>query len=101
MSQSDEYAKARRRAETKYSFFVHAGVYAAVMVLLIIINLVTSPGVLWFIWPMLGWGFAVALHGVGAFLLADKNVVIDALTERELHRTSAKGELQDSDGREA
>lgn len=90
MTQTDEYAKARRRAETKYAFFVHAGVYAAVMVLLVAINLVTSPGVLWFIWPMIGWGFAVALHGMRAFLLADRAVVIDAMTKHELAQTRAK-----------
>jgi len=84
MAQTDEYARARARAEAKYRFFVHAGVYAAVMVLLVVINMLTSPNVVWFVWPLIGWGFAVALHGVRVFLLADRNVVIDALTEREL-----------------
>ncbi len=36
MTKTDEYAKARRRAEAKYGFFVHAAVFAAVMVLLVI-----------------------------------------------------------------
>tara|TARA_R110002049_G_scaffold195912_1_gene365057 strand:- start:105 stop:398 length:294 start_codon:yes stop_codon:yes gene_type:complete len=89
MPETDEYAKARERAKAKYGFFVHAGVYAAVMVLLVIINLVTSPREIWFVWPLIGWGFAVALHGVRVFLLADKNVVIDKLTERELRHSSA------------
>ena len=89
MTQSDEYAKARGRAEAKYRFFVHAGVYAAVMVLLVVINLVTSPREIWFAWPLIGWGFAVALHGVRVFLLVDKNVIIDKLTERELRHSSA------------
>jgi len=90
MSHSDQYAMARRRAEAKYGFFVHAAVYAAVMVLLVIVNLVTSPGDLWFIWPLFGWGFAVALHGLRVFVLADRNDILDALTEREL-RQSAVG----------
>ena len=92
MTQTDAYAKARERAKAKYRFFVHAGVYAAVMVLLVFINLMTSPRVIWFVWPLIGWGFAVALHGVRVFLLADKNVVIEKLTERELRRSSA-GEI--------
>ncbi len=90
MTQADTYAKARSRAQAKYAFFVHAGVYAAVMVLLVIINLVTSPGHLWFIWPLIGWGFAVALHGVTVFLLADRNTVLDALTQQELSRLNEK-----------
>ena len=92
MTQSDAYAKARGRAKAKYEFFVHASVYAAVMVLLVLINLVTSPGEIWFVWPLIGWGFAVVLHGVRVFLLEDKNVVIEKLTERELRRTTA-GEI--------
>ena len=92
MTQTEEYAKARERATAKYGFFVHAGVYAAVMVLLVFINLVTSPRSIWFVWPLIGWGFAVVLHGVRVFLLADKNVVIEKLTARELRRSSA-GEI--------
>ena len=90
MTQTEEYAKARERAKAKYRFFVHAGVYAAVMALLVFVNLMTSPRVIWFVWPLIGWGFAIVLHGVGVFLLADKNVVIEKLTERELRRSSAR-----------
>lgn len=84
MTTADGYAKARNRALAKYRFFVHAAVYAAVMALLVLINLLTLPGSIWFVWPLMGWGFAVALHGVQVYLLADKSVVIDVLTEREL-----------------
>jgi hypothetical protein len=43
----------------------HVTSYALVMVLLVAIWLITSPGgYFWPIWPMLGWGFAVALHAV-------------------------------------
>jgi hypothetical protein len=92
MNQQDAYAKARERAKAKYRFFVHASVYAAVMVLLVLVNLVTSPRQMWFVWPLIGWGFAVALHGARVFLLADKNVLIDKMTEQELRRSSA-GEI--------
>ena len=58
MAHVDDYERARRRAEAKFGFFVHAVVFVAVMVLLVAINLLTSPGVLWFIWPLGGWGLA-------------------------------------------
>ena len=99
MTQTDQYAEARVRAKAKYRFFVHAGVYAAVMVLLIFVNLMTLPRVIWFIWPLIGWGFAVFLHGVRVFLLAEKNVVIEKLTEHELHRSSS-GRLTESNNAE-
>lgn len=90
MAHSGNYDRARGRAEAKYGFFVHALIYAAVMVLLLIINLLTSPGYLWFIWPLLGWGLGVALHGAGVYLLGGRNTIVDALTERELRGSGAE-----------
>ena len=87
MTNTDAYAKARRRAAAKYRFFVHAAVYAAVMALLVIIDLVTSSRDIWFVWPLIGWGLAVGLHGVRAFHLADGHDIVDALTERELRQS--------------
>jgi hypothetical protein len=43
----------------------HATSYALVMLLLVAIWFVTTPrGYFWPIWPMLGWGFAVAAHAL-------------------------------------
>ena len=84
MTDTDEYAAARRRAEAKYGFFVHVAVYAAVMLLLVIINLLTSRSQIWFVWPLIGWGLAVVLHGLRVYVLADKNAIVEAMTEREL-----------------
>ncbi len=89
MPQTMDHQRARARAEAKYRFFVHAVVFAAVMVLLVGINLLTSPGTLWFIWPLIGWGLALALHGARVFLLGDGNAIVDALTERELGHSGA------------
>lgn len=90
MRETEHYEKARGRAKAKYGFFVHAVIYVAVMVLLVVINMLTSPGTIWFIWPLIGWGLAVALHGARVFLLADRNTIVDALTERELRHSGAE-----------
>ena len=37
-------------------------------VVLLVINLLASPGVPWAIWPLLGWGVGVASHGAGVLL---------------------------------
>ena len=89
MEGSAQYQTARRRATAKYGFYIHAGVYGAVMLLLVAINLITAAGTLWFVWPLTGWGLAVALHGARVFLMSDRGAIIDALTERELHRADA------------
>ena len=52
-------------------FYVHLTQYGAMMVILLIINLLTSPGYLWVIWPALGWGIGVAAHGLNVFEVVD------------------------------
>ena len=40
----------------------HLGAYAAVMVALVLVNYLTEPGRIWFVWPMVGWGPILAIH---------------------------------------
>lgn len=42
-------------------------VYGLVMSLLLVINLIVTPGYFWVIWPALGWGLAIALKGLKLF----------------------------------
>jgi hypothetical protein len=44
-------------------FTIHFGVYVAVNLLLLAVNLLTTPNILWFYWPMLGWGIGIIAHG--------------------------------------
>jgi 2TM domain len=44
-------------------FAVHLFAYAAVIVLLFIINLTITPKVWWFYWVALGWGLGIIAHG--------------------------------------
>lgn len=85
MKRSEAHLSASGHARVRRAFFGHAVVFAAVMVLLIAINLVTQPGNLWFIWPLLGWGLAVALHGARVFLLSGDPHTADASVERASH----------------
>ena len=87
MTDTDAYAAARKRAEAKYHFFVHLAVYSLVMLLLVVINLITFGGYFWFVWPLLGWGIAIVIHGVSAFAMLDRSHFIDQLTERELRES--------------
>ena len=75
-------AVARRKA----GLYIHATVYAAVNVLLIIINLSTAPGRLWFEWPLLGWGVGLLAHAAAAFSLAGRQG-----TRRRLRRERREG----------
>ncbi len=47
-------------------FLIHLIVFVAVMTLLFVIDMLTSPGTYWFQWPLLGWGIGVLGHGYAA-----------------------------------
>jgi hypothetical protein len=50
-----------------HGFRIHLIIYAVVNVLLIVVNLATSPDKLWFYWPLIGWGIGLAAHGFGVY----------------------------------
>jgi hypothetical protein len=54
-----------RRLSHDRGFVIHFAAYLAVNVLLIAINLATTPGKYWFYWPLLGWGLGIAGHAFG------------------------------------
>lgn len=58
---------ARRQVHELRRFYHHLLVFAAVNTGLLAINLIASPGRLWFYWPLLGWGVWLALHTFNAF----------------------------------
>ncbi len=49
------------------SFYMHAMTFVVINVFLILLNLISSPGYLWFLWVLLGWGLGLALHAVYTF----------------------------------
>jgi hypothetical protein len=52
------------------AFRIHLAAYAAVNLLLIAINLLTTPQHLWFIWPLAGWGLGIIAHGAAEYYSA-------------------------------
>ena len=84
MTTSDIEVQARERALAKYGLYKHLAVFFVINLMLFVINLVTSPGYFWCIWPLIGWGVAVALHALKVYVLDGRNVIVDRLTEQEL-----------------
>jgi len=67
MKQDDKYQRAKKRVKEMRGFYTHLVVYVLVNLLLFLINITTSPGVLWFYWPLFGWGIGLAMHAVRVF----------------------------------
>ncbi len=84
MQTEDPAVLARGRAEAKFGFYKHLAVYLAVNALLVVINLLTSPGSYWAIWPLLGWGIAIVIHAVSVFGARRKEEIIDRMTDEEM-----------------
>lgn len=74
--------QARRRANAQFGWLVHAGVYLAVNTGLGLLAL--SQGRAWAMFPALGWGLGLAIHG--AVVLARGSALKQWLVERERSR---------------
>lgn len=63
------YKAALRRAETLQAYYTHLLLYLVVNAGLFFINLLTrgDDGSWWFIWPLAGWGIAIAIHTLVVF----------------------------------
>lgn len=62
LTDEELYQLATKRLALKKAFFIHLVVYISVMLLLVVINLSFSS-TLWFVYPLLGWGIGIAIHG--------------------------------------
>lgn len=63
----DKYYLAKKKVESIKGFYGNLTAFIAVNVVLILINLYTSPEYLWFYWPLMWWGVGVVFHGLKVF----------------------------------
>lgn len=90
MENNEAYQKAKKRVETKVGFYIHLAIYISVSVLLAIINLSTTPHLLWFKWPLIGWGIGVCFHGLGAFVFSEGSVIKEQMIENEIKKEESR-----------
>lgn len=64
----ERYERAKRRVEELKKFYGNLATYVVINIVLIIINLVTSPAKLWFYWVTIFWGIALLLHASKVFV---------------------------------
>jgi hypothetical protein len=48
-------------------FKIHLAAFVAVNLLLLAVNLLTTPNHLWFFWPLVGWGIGIVAHGAAEY----------------------------------
>ena len=86
MSAEEIERVARKRAGAKLGWYVHAAIYLVVngaMFLASMYGLRQRP---WTIYPALGWGLGVMLHGIAVFLLGSGSSLRESLVQKERER---------------
>jgi hypothetical protein len=91
MTTQDIDRLARRRAGVKIGWFIHAAAYLTVNLMLMALSLSSGHG--WAIYPALGWGLGLTLHGLAVWLLAPGGSLLERMVAHERAKLAgAKGD---------
>lgn len=85
-AESPEIARIRRRVHEKAELIRHLVVFLVVGSVLLALDLLTSPGTLWFFWPMGAWAAGLALHVADVFVMGEGAGMEERMVEREMDR---------------
>ncbi len=66
-TQEERYYQAQKRVEEIKIFYQHLTVYVICNPIVIVVNIITSPGYLWYLWCLFGWAVPIILHGLVVF----------------------------------
>ncbi len=89
-SGQDAYQRAAKRVRAKMRFYRHLAFYAAVIFLLLMINLMTGPGYLWVKWPFLGYGIIIFSHWLSVFPFSKDSSMRTRMLEKEMSRETSE-----------
>ena len=78
----------RNQAKAKVEFRIHLVTYIAVNGLLVLIDLLSSPGHLWFMWPLLGWGIGLAVHAFTVYFSSGEPSLKERMIEKEMMKSN-------------
>jgi hypothetical protein len=77
---------ARKRAGAKLGWYVHATVYVLVNIVLFTMSRYAYGTRPWSVFPLLGWGFGLAMHGISVFMLGTGSGLRERLVQKERER---------------
>lgn len=77
---------ARKRAAAKLGWYAHAAVYVIVNAFLFLVSAQGFGHRAWSVFPLLGWGLGLALHGVSVFVLGQGSGLRERMIQRERER---------------
>ena len=74
---------ARKRAGAKLGWYVHAAAFVLVNAVVFGISRYGFGTRPWSVYPLLGWGLGLALHGVSVFLIGTGSGLRERMVQRE------------------
>ena len=77
---------ARKRAGAKLGWYSHAAIYVVVNLFLFAISMYGFGHRRWSIFPVLGWGVGLALHGISVFVLGSASGLRERMVQKERER---------------
>ena len=77
---------ARRRAGAQLGWYCHAAVYVLVNLVLFGMSRYAFGHRPWSVFPLLGWGLGVLLHGISVFVLGRGSRLREHLVRKERER---------------
>lgn len=75
---------ARKRAGAKLGWYVHAGIYVAVNLMLAALS--AASGRHWAVFPAFGWGIGLLAHGIVVFVATGGAGLHEKLVQQERRR---------------
>jgi hypothetical protein len=77
---------AHRRAGRKLGWYMHAALYVVVNLAFYGMSVYGFGHRSWSVFPVLGWGLGLALHGVSVFVLGKGSGLRERMVQRERER---------------
>jgi len=90
MKNQEVYSNAKKKVEARMSFYTHLVVYLVVITMLTILNLTVAGDYFWAMWPMIGWGSGLILHGLFTFVFDPETSLKERMIEKELQKRGAQ-----------
>ena len=81
-----ESARIRRRVRQKADLLRHLVSFVVVGAVLAGLDLLTSPGTLWFFWPMGAWAIGLVLHFADVYVMGEGAGLEERMLEHEMER---------------
>lgn len=74
---------ARKRAGAKLGWYVHAAAFVVVNLAVFAMSRYAFGNRPWSVFPLLGWGLGLALHGISVFVLGTGSGLRERMVQRE------------------